>query len=87
MTLPEDTDASAIFAGLKKAIYGVNQMTPTIPRRWFLVLLYVDVIFTIYPCTEAAIIAAIGINTKLRNHVPRPFTYPDPSNTTTVHEH
>ncbi|KAF8535156.1 hypothetical protein BDD12DRAFT_360649 [Trichophaea hybrida] len=91
MTLPEDTDSSAIFARLKKAIYGVNQMTPTIPRRSFLVLLYVDEIFTIYPCTEAAIIPAIGIKyetTKSQTstlHVPRTFTYHDPSRTFTVH--
>ena len=50
-----------------------KQLTISIKRlrqirgEGILMLLYVDEIFTMYLCTEAATIAAIEINTKLRN--------------------
>jgi len=51
MTLPEGTDASAIFPKLKKATYSLNQTHESDLDK---------------PTMMAAIIAAIGINTKLR---------------------
>jgi hypothetical protein len=78
MTLLEGTDASAIFARLNKAINGLNLKYDSrlehTRNDGNPMLLYVDEILTIYPCTEAATSAETGIRTKRLNHKPQPFT-------------